>query len=86
MIVESVALMGWWLYQARGESFGATWTLFSSFNIGSVLIQSAIVIGVLLLLNGWLAGKLSGTAARAGMEGAPGSGTADHGGADFDSV
>ena len=59
MIVESVALMGWWLYQARGDSLEATWTLFSPFNIGTVLIQFAIVIAAFLLLNGWLARKLS---------------------------
>ena len=58
VILESVALMGWWLYQARGESLGATWTLFSPFNIGTVLIQFAIVMVVLLLLNGWLVRKL----------------------------
>jgi len=47
------------LYQGRGESFGATWTLFSSFNIGTVLIQGAIAIAILFLLNGWLVAKLS---------------------------
>jgi len=59
VIVEAVVLMGWWLVQARGESFGETWTLFSSFNIGTVLIQSAIALVVLVLLNGWLVSKLS---------------------------
>ena len=59
VILESVVLMGWWFYQARGESFEATWTLFSPFNIGTVLIQFAIVIAALLLLNGWLVRKLS---------------------------
>ena len=59
VIVESVVLMGWWLFQARGESFRATWTLFSPFNVGTVLIQFAIAIAALLLLNGWLVRKLS---------------------------
>jgi NSS family neurotransmitter:Na+ symporter len=59
VIVESVVLMGWWLYQARGESFEATWTLFSPFNVGTVLIQFAIAVAAFLLLNGWLVRKLS---------------------------
>ena len=51
--------MGWLLLQARGESFRATWTLFSPFNIGTVLIQFAIAIVLLRLLNGWLVRRLS---------------------------
>jgi hypothetical protein len=51
--------MGWWLYQARGESFRATWTLLSPFNIGTVLIQFAIVVGAMMMLNGWLVRRLS---------------------------
>jgi NSS family neurotransmitter:Na+ symporter len=57
VIVESVVLMVWWLFQAQGESFAETWTLFSSFNIGTVLIQWAIVLVILYALNGWLASK-----------------------------
>jgi NSS family neurotransmitter:Na+ symporter len=62
VIVESVVLMGWWLYQAQGGSFAETWTLFSSFNVGSVLIQWAIALVALYLLNGWLVAKLPGAA------------------------
>jgi cytochrome c biogenesis protein CcdA len=47
--------MGWWLWSARGEDLAATWTLFSAYNIGSVLIQWAVVLAVLLALNRWLA-------------------------------
>ncbi len=57
VIVESVVLMVWWLFQAQGESFAETWTLFSSFNIGTVVIQWAIALVVLYALNGWLASK-----------------------------
>jgi NSS family neurotransmitter:Na+ symporter len=57
VIVESIVLMVWWLYQAQGESLAETWTLFSSFNIGTVLIQWAIALVVLYALNGWLASK-----------------------------
>ena len=58
VIVESIVLMVWWLYQAQGESLAETWTLFSSFNIGTVLIQWAIALAVLLALNRWLASRL----------------------------
>jgi uncharacterized membrane protein len=57
VILESVVLMVWWLFQAQGESFAETWTLFSSFNIGTVLIQWGIALVVLFALNGWLASK-----------------------------
>jgi NSS family neurotransmitter:Na+ symporter len=53
--VEAVVLAGWWLWSARGEDFRATWTLFSPYNVGSVVIQFGIVIAVLLALNRWLA-------------------------------
>ncbi len=53
--VQAVVLAGWWLWSARGADVGATWTLFSSYNIGSVLIQWAVVIAILLLLNRRLA-------------------------------
>jgi NSS family neurotransmitter:Na+ symporter len=51
VVVESVVLMGWWLWSARGADFRSTWTLFSSYNVGSVIIQSAVVLLVLLAAN-----------------------------------
>ena len=62
VIVESIVLMGWWLYQAQGGSFVETWTLFSAFNVGSVLIQWVIALGLLYFLNGWLVARLPGAA------------------------
>jgi NSS family neurotransmitter:Na+ symporter len=65
--VEAVVLAAWWLWSARGEDFRATWTLFSPYNIGSVLIQFAVVLVVLLALNRRLAAatraRMPGTAA-----------------------
>jgi NSS family neurotransmitter:Na+ symporter len=49
--VEAIVLAGWWLWSAQQDDFKETWTLFSSYNVGSVLIQFAIVIVVLLALN-----------------------------------
>lgn len=54
VVVEAVVLIGWFMWGARGESFEETWTLFSAYNVGSVVIQSAIVLAVLFALNGWL--------------------------------
>jgi len=59
VLVQAAVLTGWWLWQARGESFAETWTLFSAFNIGSVLIQWGAVLGVLLLANRWLVARLA---------------------------
>jgi len=53
--VQAVVLAGWWLWGAQGADFKETWTLFSAYNVGSVLIQFAIVLGVLLLANKKLA-------------------------------
>ena len=53
--VQAVLLAVWWLWGAQGDDFAATWTLFSPYNVGSVLIQFAIVIAVLLMSNKWLA-------------------------------
>lgn len=52
---EAIFLAVWFLYSARGDDFVATWTLFSPYNVGSVLIQFAIVVVVLLALNKRLA-------------------------------
>ena len=53
--VQAVVLAGWWLWSARGSDFRSTWTLFSSYNIGSVVLQFAAVIAVLLMINRRLA-------------------------------
>ncbi|HEX9886483.1 MAG TPA: sodium-dependent transporter [Longimicrobiales bacterium] len=58
--VEAVVLMVWWLWQARLEDARATWTLFSPFNIGTVLIQWAVVLAALVFLNRWMVGRLRG--------------------------
>jgi NSS family neurotransmitter:Na+ symporter len=57
--VEAVVLLGWWLWGARGADFRATWTLFSPYNVGSVVIQFGIVLVVLLVLNKRLAAAVS---------------------------
>jgi len=59
--LEAVVLMVWWLYQAVDtDNLAATFTPFSTFNVGSVLVQWGIALGILILLNGWLNRKMSG--------------------------
>jgi neurotransmitter:Na+ symporter, NSS family len=54
VVVEALVLIGWFLWGARGGSFKETWTPFSAYNVGSVIVQSAIVLAILFALNGWL--------------------------------
>jgi NSS family neurotransmitter:Na+ symporter len=57
VMVEAVVLMVWWLSEVRGASFADTWSLFRPFNIGTVLIQSGVVLVLLFLLNRWLVSR-----------------------------
>ena len=60
LMVEAVVLMVWWLWRAGGENLLAaeTWTLFSPYNVGSVLIQWAAALLALLWANRWLARRI----------------------------
>ncbi len=52
--LEAVALMVWWLWEAR--SWNADWlNPLGIENVGTVLAQFGIALAALLLLNGWLA-------------------------------
>ena len=53
---EAVFLAVWFLWSARSDDFRETWTLFSPYNVGSVVIQFVIVLAVLLGLPLDLAG------------------------------
>jgi NSS family neurotransmitter:Na+ symporter len=56
--VQAVVLVGWWLWSARGADFRATWTPFSPYNVGSVVTQFALALGVLLWMNRRIAASL----------------------------
>ena len=56
--VEAVVLAVWWLWGARTDDFRETLTLFSPYDVGSVLIQFAIVLVAVVLANNWLAGRV----------------------------
>jgi neurotransmitter:Na+ symporter, NSS family len=64
VMVQAVVLMGWWLWQAVDPAdLGATFTLFSPFNVGTVLIQWGIALAVFIMLNPWLSRRMVGAAA-----------------------
>ena len=54
-LVEAVVLLVWWLLQARGEGLAATFDPLSTWSLGTILLQWAIVLAAFLLLNRWLA-------------------------------
>ena len=66
VVVEAVILMAWMLWGARGDGWAAALTPFSSYNIGSVLVQWAIVLVVLIALNRFLVGRSMGGDAEGG--------------------
>jgi NSS family neurotransmitter:Na+ symporter len=60
VVVEAVVLMAWMLWGARGDGWAAALTPLSSYNIGSVLIQWAIILAILIGANRFLVGKSLG--------------------------
>ncbi len=58
-------LIAWWFLQVRGEGWRTAFDPFSTFSIGTVLVQWAIVLAAFWALNRWLA-------RRSGVEEAPG--------------
>ena len=59
--LEAIVLMLWWLSQALDvDNLAATLTPFSSFNVGTVLVQGGVVIAVLLATNRLLARPFEG--------------------------
>ena len=53
--VQAVVLMVWWLWQARASNPEGWLDPIATFNVGTVLVQFAVVFAVLLLANRWLA-------------------------------
>jgi len=54
VVVQAVVLIGWWLWQVRGEGFAANWSPIATFNIGTVLFQWAVVLVVFIAANRFL--------------------------------
>jgi NSS family neurotransmitter:Na+ symporter len=63
VLIEAVVLTVWWLWQAvQAEDLAATLTPFSSFNLGTVMVQWGVVLVALLALNRLFAARMSGAA------------------------
>ncbi|MBT8461456.1 MAG: sodium-dependent transporter, partial [Gemmatimonadetes bacterium] len=61
VILEALVLLGWWLSQAVDMTdIRATLTPFSSFNVGTVLVQGGVVVAALLAFNRRLARPFEG--------------------------
>jgi NSS family neurotransmitter:Na+ symporter len=67
VVVEAVILMGWMLWGARGDGWKAALTPFSSYNIGSVLLQWAVVLAVLIAANRFLVRRSLGMGPDSGL-------------------
>ncbi len=62
--IEAVTLMVWWLYEARGWDVEGWLDPWQPFSVGTVLMQWAIALILLLLANRWLANRSSAGAAK----------------------
>jgi neurotransmitter:Na+ symporter, NSS family len=56
--LQAVVLIGWWLWQVRGDDLGANWNPLTTYNIGTVIVQWTIVIGTLIALNGFFVRRI----------------------------
>ncbi len=73
VMVEAAVLIGWWFIQAWGEvGFREAINPFREFNLGTVLLQWAIALTILIALNGWIVRKTIAGMEKAGTyEGEP---------------
>jgi neurotransmitter:Na+ symporter, NSS family len=62
VVVQAVVLIAWWLWQVRGTGLAENWTPFATYNIGTVVVQWAVVIAVLIGINRFLVTRSLGRA------------------------
>jgi NSS family neurotransmitter:Na+ symporter len=55
--LEALVLLGWWVWQVRGEDLVGWLDPLREANVGTMAVQWGAVLAVLLLLNRWLAGR-----------------------------
>jgi NSS family neurotransmitter:Na+ symporter len=55
--LEALVLLAWWLGQAAQGDLAEVFAPWSTFNVGTVLVQWGIALAVLLLANRWLAAR-----------------------------
>lgn len=69
--LEALVLLAWWLGQAAQGDLAEVLAPWSTFNVGTVLVQWGIALAVLLLANRWLAARSLATAVDDAPEPAP---------------
>jgi NSS family neurotransmitter:Na+ symporter len=69
--LEALVLLAWWLGQAAQGDLAQVLAPWSTFNVGTVLVQWGIAIAVLLLANRWLAARSLATDVGEAPEPAP---------------
>ncbi len=79
IMVQAVVLIGWWLWQVRGDDFSATWNPIATFNIGTVVAQWGIVLAIFIALNRWMVKRTVEGGSAFQMEGRTGGGGAGRG-------
>ena len=57
VVVEAVVLIVWWFIQVAGDGWAANLTLFSTANIGTTVVQWAVILTILLLANRYVVGQ-----------------------------
>jgi NSS family neurotransmitter:Na+ symporter len=62
--LEALVLLGWWVYQVRGEDLAGWLDPLREANVGTLFFQWGVVLVVLLLANRWLARHTYGIAAQ----------------------
>ncbi len=69
VVVQAVVLIGWWLWQARGEGLAQALDPVSAFSAGTLIVQWGLVLVVLYSLNRFLVARdRLGSAERPGHE------------------
>ena len=53
--LEALVLLGWWFYQVRGRDLAGWLDPLREANVGTMVMQWGVVLGLLLLANRWLA-------------------------------
>jgi NSS family neurotransmitter:Na+ symporter len=64
--LEALALLGWWLWQARSWDPAGWLAPFKKETVGTILLQWGVVLALLLVLGRWLARRSSGPPAEEG--------------------
>lgn len=72
-LVEATVLVGWWFAQAAKGGWRAALDPFSSFSVGTVLLQWGVILAVLVAMNRWLVRRSARAPAGALGDGPPAS-------------